>query len=86
MFFDIATTYRRHTFSVTTTFTKYRCSVQDTQNSVALYALGTYPRKSIPVTQGKRDLPSSFGGVEFRPGDYVHTESDGVIVMPEALR
>jgi regulator of ribonuclease activity A len=47
---------------------------------VALYALGTCPRKYIPVTQGKRDIPLSFGGVDFRPGDYVYTDTDGVIV------
>jgi len=47
---------------------------------VALYALGTCPRKSIPVTQAKRDIPLSFGGAEFRPGDYVYADTDGVIV------
>jgi len=52
---------------------------------VALYALGTCPRKSIPVTQGKRDIPLTFGGVEFRPGDYVYTDTDGVIVTAKAL-
>ncbi len=52
---------------------------------VALYALGTCSRKYIPVTQGKRDIPLKFGGVEFRPGDYVYTDTDGVIVTAEAL-
>ena len=52
---------------------------------VALYALGTCPRKYIPVTQGKRDISLTFGGVEFRPGDYVYTDTDGVIVTAEAL-
>lgn len=52
---------------------------------VALYALGTCPRKYIPVTQGKRDIPLSFGGVEFHPGNYVYTDSDGVIVTARAL-
>lgn len=52
---------------------------------VALYALGTCPRKFIPVTKGKRDIPLSFGGVEFRPGDYVYTDADGVIVTAQAF-
>jgi regulator of ribonuclease activity A len=52
---------------------------------VALYALGTCSKKSIPVTNGKRDIPLSFGGVEFRPGDYVYTDIDGVIVTAEPL-
>jgi len=52
---------------------------------VALYALGTCCKKYIPVTQGKRDIPLSFGGVEFRPGDYVYTDTDGVIVTAKPL-
>lgn len=52
---------------------------------VALYALGTCPRKSIPVTQGKRDLTLSFGGATFRPGDYVYADTDGVIVTAAPL-
>lgn len=52
---------------------------------VALYALGTCPRKSIPVTQGTRDIALSFGGAEFRPGDYVYTDTDGVIVTAKPL-
>lgn len=52
---------------------------------VALYALGTCPRKSIPVTQAERNIPLSFGGAEFRPGDYVYADTDGVIVAGEPL-
>ncbi len=58
--------------------------IRDTQQikdiPVALYALGTCSKKFIPVTQGKRDVSLSFGGTEFRPGDYVYTDTDGVIV------
>lgn len=52
---------------------------------VALYALGTCSRKYIPVTQGTRDVALEFGGVEFRPGDYVYTDTDGVIVTNAPL-
>ena len=52
---------------------------------VALYALGTCPRKSIPVTQAERNIPLSFGGAEFRPGDYVYADTDGVIVTAGPL-
>lgn len=58
--------------------------VRDTEQirdiPLALYALGTCPRKSIPVTQGKRDIPLTFGGATFHPGDFVYSDSDGVIV------
>ncbi len=63
--------------------------VRDTQQikdiPVALYALGTCSRKSIPVTQGTRDVPLSFAGVEFIPGDYVYADADGVIVAAQPL-
>ena len=52
---------------------------------VALYALGTCSRKSIPVTQGRRNIPLSFGGVEFKPGGYVYADNDGIIVTAEKL-
>ncbi len=52
---------------------------------VALYALGTCSRKYIPVTQGERDVSLSFGGINFKPGDYVYTDTDGVIVTAEPL-
>lgn len=52
---------------------------------VALYALGTCSRKCIPVTQGERNVELSFGGVSFRPGDYVYADTDGVIVTAKPL-
>jgi len=52
---------------------------------VALYALGTCPRKYIPVTEGRRDIPLSFGGIEFNSGDYIYADSDGVIVTAKPL-
>ncbi len=52
---------------------------------VALYALGTCSRKSIPVTQGRRNISLSFGGVEFKPGSYVYADNDGIIVTAEKL-
>jgi len=53
---------------------------------VALFALGTCPRKSIPVTQGQRDIALTFAGAEFRPGHYVYADTDGVIVAAAPLR
>ena len=52
---------------------------------VALFALGTCPRKSIPVTRGERDLPVEFGGVRFNRGEYLYADTDGVIVCPEKI-
>ncbi|MEP4148293.1 MAG: ribonuclease E activity regulator RraA [Halioglobus sp.] len=52
---------------------------------VALYALGTCPRKYIPVTGGERDIALSFGGCQFTSGHYLYADTDGVIVCPEKL-
>ena len=62
-----------------------RDTVQIKDIPVALYALGTCSRKVIPVSKGKRDIPLSFGGVDFKPGEYIYTDTDGVIVTPEPL-
>jgi regulator of ribonuclease activity A len=47
---------------------------------VALYALGTCPRKYIPTTSGEKDIQLSFGGIDFNSGDYLYADTDGVIV------
>jgi len=52
---------------------------------VALYALDTCPRKSIPVTSGERELPLSFGGVNFTQGSYLYADTDGIIVATEKI-
>jgi len=52
---------------------------------VALYALGTCPRKYIPVTEGVRDIELSFGGVNFKNGDYLYADTDGVMVTHKPL-
>ncbi|MEH6585763.1 MAG: ribonuclease E activity regulator RraA [Halioglobus sp.] len=63
--------------------------IRDTQQipdiPVALYALGTCPRKYIPVTSGQRDITLSFGACQFASGDYLYADTDGVIVCPQKL-
>lgn len=62
-----------------------RDTFQITDIPVALFALGTCPRKSIPVTSGERNIRLSFGGVSFEQGDYLYADTDGVIVTPEKI-
>jgi regulator of ribonuclease activity A len=52
---------------------------------VALYAIGTCPRKYIPPTAGERNIPLSFGGIDFNEGDYLYGDTDGVIVSTLAM-
>jgi regulator of ribonuclease activity A len=62
-----------------------RDTAQIREIPVALYALGTCPRKYIPVTSGERDAGLSFGDVTFNNGDYLYADTDGVIVCPEKI-
>jgi len=62
-----------------------RDSFQIKDIPVVLYALGTCPKKAIPVTQGERDVTLSFGGVEFQSGDYLYADTDGVIVTAQKI-
>ncbi len=52
---------------------------------VAFYPLGTCPRKYIPITEGLRDISLSFGGANFKNGDYSYADMDGVILTYMAL-
>jgi regulator of ribonuclease activity A len=62
-----------------------RDTFQITDIPVALYALGTCPKKSIPVTSGERGIALSFGSVEFNQGDYLYADTDGVIVTADKI-
>jgi len=52
---------------------------------VGLLALGTCPRKSFEENKAQRDIELNFGGVEFRSGEYIYVDEDGVIVSKEVL-
>ncbi|HEU0236135.1 MAG TPA: ribonuclease E activity regulator RraA [Candidatus Limnocylindrales bacterium] len=49
---------------------------------LAIKALGSNPRRSAKLGAGERDVPVSFGGVTFRPGDIVVSDEDGIVVLP----
>ena len=57
---------------------------------IGLKGLGSIPRKSVRRGEGTVDIPLNFGGVDFRPGDIVVSDEDGVVVLTseqaEALR
>jgi regulator of ribonuclease activity A len=48
-------------------------------------ALGSNPRKSRKEGAGKVDVPIGFGGVVFRPGQWVYCDADGVVVAGREL-
>ena len=48
-------------------------------------ALATHPLKSIKKGAGDRNIPVTFAGVTFVPGQYLYADGDGVIVSPVDL-
>ncbi len=46
-------------------------------------ALGSTPRKSVRRGQGEAGAPVRFAGVEWRPGDRLYADADGVLLLPE---
>ncbi len=48
-------------------------------------ALATNPRKSQRRGEGQRDIPVTFAGVRFSPGDHVYCDEDGIVVSTESL-
>lgn len=48
-------------------------------------ALGSNPRKSAKEGAGEVDVPVAFGGVEFRPGAWLYSDEDGIVVASRRL-
>jgi regulator of ribonuclease activity A len=49
---------------------------------LGIKAVGANPRKSAKTGAGERDVPVTFGGATFTPGAVVHSDDDGVVVLP----
>jgi regulator of ribonuclease activity A len=52
---------------------------------IGVRALATHPLKSIKKGAGDRNIPVTFAGVTFVPGQYLYADGDGVIVSPVEL-
>lgn len=52
---------------------------------LGVQALGTHPMKTEKRGVGQLNVPVTFGGVTFRPGEYVYADNNGVLVSPQAL-
>jgi len=53
--------------------------------AIGIKALGTNPRKSGKAGSGEREVTVEFGGVAFRPGHYLYSDEDGIVVSASAL-
>jgi len=55
------------------------------KTDVALYALGTCPRKSFKNSNAQKDIELNFAGVTFKPNDHLYADIDGIIVSKVRL-
>lgn len=52
---------------------------------LGIKALASIPRKSERRGEGQRDIPVTFAGVRFAPGDHIYCDEDGLLVADRAL-
>lgn len=57
-----------------------RDSADLAEQNVGIFALGSMPLKSKKEGKGEVDVPLNFLGVDWKPGDYVYADEDGVVV------
>jgi regulator of ribonuclease activity A len=48
---------------------------------LGIKAIGSTPRPSGKEGVGELDIPVTFGGVTFRPGDMLYSDDDGVVTL-----
>ena len=54
---------------------------QTSQIPVGLFALGTYPLKSVKKQKSNRDVELNFAGVNIKVGDILFADNDGIIIQ-----
>jgi regulator of ribonuclease activity A len=52
---------------------------------IGIRALNTHPLKSGKRGLGQENLPVTFAGVTFRPGEYLYADDDGLVVCATPL-
>lgn len=62
-----------------------RDSADINKMDVGIKAIGTHPFKSIKKGEGDVDIPVTFAGITFNPGEYLYSDEDGIIVAPQKL-
>jgi regulator of ribonuclease activity A len=55
------------------------------KTDLGVQALGTHPRKTEKKGIGDLNVPVTFGGVTFRPGQYIYADNNGIVVSEKKL-
>ena len=53
---------------------------------LGVQALAANPMKSVKKNVGEYNVPVTFCGVTFKPGEYAYADNNGVIVSPQSLK
>ena len=56
------------------------------QTQLGVQALGTHPRKTDKRGIGDLNVPVTFGGVTFKPGQYVYADNNGIVLSEQPLK
>ena len=56
------------------------------QTDLGVQALASHPLKSVRRGLGDVNVPVTFAGVIFRPGEFIYADNNGVIISPVALK
>lgn len=52
---------------------------------LGVQALNSIPLKTEKLGVGELNIPISFAGVSFRPGEFIYADNNGIITSPKAL-
>ncbi|MCF9004619.1 ribonuclease activity regulator protein RraA [Pseudomonas syringae] len=55
------------------------------QTDLGVQALASHPKKTEKRGIGELNVPVTFGGVTFRPGEYLYADNNGVVISPSPL-
>lgn len=59
-------------------------AVIDTMD-IGVRALAAVPNRSQKHGWGEEDIPVRFAGVDFRPGEWLYCDADGILVAPKPI-
>lgn len=57
-----------------------RDSAEIASIDIGVQARATHPKKSLKRGEGQQDVAVHFAGIEFRPGEYLYADDDGIVV------
>lgn len=53
---------------------------------LGVQALAANPMKSVKKNLGEYNIPVTFCGITFQPGQYIYADNNGIIMSPECLK